>query len=230
MLPASGAKLGCYRAKRKLPNGDETMITLYSMPSSGNSYKVRLLLAQLGIPFNHVGVEYRGGQEFTKSDEFKQKNPTGKVPLVEFEDGRFLAESNAILLYYAENTPLMPTDRFTRAQVWQWMFFEQNFHEGTVATRAAILRYDDRAHLRMPEVLDPLLENGNRALDVMETRLQDTPFLAGDVYTVADIALYGYTHTADEGGFDLQSRPGILAWLERVKKQPDHVPLEWLPA
>ncbi len=206
------------------------MITLYSMPSSGNSYKVRLLLAQLDIPFEHIATEYAGGRELTKTDAFQKKNPTGKVPLVEFEDGRFLSESNAILLYFAEASAFVPTDNYARAKVYQWMFFEQNFHEGSVATRAANLTYPDRAHLRTPEILDPLLQSGNRALDVMETQLLQSPYLVGDHYTVADIALYAYTHSAEEkGGFDIAGRSGISAWLNRVKQQPGHVSLDWLP-
>jgi len=206
------------------------MITLYSMPSSGNSYKVRLILAQLGIPFKHIGVEYDGGNEFTKSEEFKRKNPTAKVPLVEFENGEFLSESNALLLYFAEGTQFIPANKLERARMWQWMFFEQNFHEGSVATRAANLKYKDREHLRTPEILDPLLASGNKALDVMETQLIKTPYLAGNSYSVADIALYAYTHSAEQGGFDIKSRKGISAWLERIASQPNHVQLEWLPA
>ena len=205
------------------------MITLYSMSSSGNSYKVRLILAQLEMPFKHIGVEYDGGNEFTKSEEFKRKNPTAKVPLVEFEDGQFLSESNAILLYFADETPFVPKDKLERARMWQWMFFEQNFHEGSVATRAANLKYKDRKHLRTPEILEPLLESGNKALDVMEAQLLKTPYLAGEHYSAADIALYAYTHSAEQGGFDLNSRHGISAWLKRVAEQPNHVPLEWLP-
>ena len=200
------------------------------MPSSGNSYKARLLFAQLAIQFDHVGVEYDGGNEFTKSDAFKLKNPTAKVPLVEFEDGQFLSESNAILLYFAEGTALIPENKLERARMWQWMFFEQNFHEGSVATRAANLKYKDREHLRTPEILDPLLESGNKALDVMEVQLRKTPFLSGEHYSVADIALYAYTHSAEQGGFNFESRKGISAWLKRVAAQPNHVPLEWLPA
>lgn len=206
------------------------MITLYSMPSSGNSYKVRLLLAQLDIPFHHIGTEYDQGRELTKTDNFRtNKNPTGKVPTVEFENGECLSESNAILHYFGEGTPFVPEDKLTRARMYQWMFFEQNFHEGSVATRAANLTYPERAHLRTPEILDPLLEAGNRALDIMEVQFTKTPFLAGDAYTLADICLYGYTHSAGRGGFDIVSRTGIAAWLERVRDQPGHVTLDWLP-
>lgn len=206
------------------------MITLYSMPSSGNSYKVRLLLAKLGVSYTHVATEYDGGKELTKTDSFKKKNPTGKVPTIEFEDGQCLSESNAILHYFGEGTQFVPQDKLARARMYQWMFFEQNFHEGSVATRAAILTYLDRAHLRTPQHLDPLLESGHRALDVMETQLQKTPFLAGADFSLADICLYAYTHSAEaKGGFDVASRSGIGAWLSRCAEHPDHVSLEWLP-
>ena len=206
------------------------MITLYSMPSSGNSYKVRLLLAQLGIGYTHVATEYAQGRELTKTEDFKKhKNPTGKVPTIEFEDGECLSESNAILHYFGEDTVFVPSDKLARARMYQWMFFEQNFHEGSVATRAANLTYPDRAHLRTPDILDPLLESGNRALDIMEVQLTKTPYLAGDDYTLADICLYAYTHSAAKGGFDVVSRKGIAAWLERVRLQPGHVTLDWLP-
>lgn len=206
------------------------MMTLYSMPSSGNSYKVRLLLAQLGITYKHVATEYDGGQELTKTDDFRALNPAGKVPLVELEDGRHIAESNAILTYFAQGTRFLPEDRYEQAKVFQWMFFEQNAHETSVAVHGAIHRYPERAHLKTPEVLDPLFESGNRVLDVMEAQLLNTPYLAGDTYTIADIALYGYTHSAPDSGFDIKGRTGISAWLQRVKQQPGHVALDWLPA
>lgn len=203
------------------------MLKLYSMPSSGNSYKVRLLLALLGRPFEHVDAEYGSG--LTQSPEFLARNPKGKVPLLELEDGRVLSESNAILLYLGEGTEFVPGDAYERALTHAWMFFEQNAHEPTVAVRAAILTYPNRAHLRTPEHLDPLLESGNRALAVMETELEKTPWLAGDRPTVADICLYGYTHSAEKGGYDLAKFPAIGTWLARVAALPGHVPLEWLP-
>ena len=204
------------------------MIKLYSMPSSGNSYKVRLLLALLGIGYEHVDAEYGNG--LTTSPDFVAKNPKAKVPLLELEDGRLLSESNAILLYLAEGSRFLPQDRFARAIVHQWMFFEQNAHEPSVAVRAAILTYPQRAHLRTPEHLDPLLESGNRALKVMDIQLRQTPWLAGNDCTVADICLYGYTHSAGaKGGFDLSVFPAIDAWLDRVVALPGHVPLDWLP-
>ena len=205
------------------------MYTLYSMPSSGNSYKVRLLMHQLGIAFKHEDCEYGSG--VTEGEEFRAKNPNGKVPLLQLEDGRLIAESNAILLYLAAGSQYLPTDAYQLSKVHEWMFFEQNFHEGTIATRQAILFYPNRAHLRVPEKLDPLLEAGHRALGVVEAQLEKTPFIAGDNYTVADIALYAYTHTAEsKGGFEMSRFPFINKWLNKVTEQPGYVGLSWLPA
>ncbi|WP_193176456.1 glutathione S-transferase family protein [Oricola nitratireducens] len=204
------------------------MITLYSMPSSGNSYKVRLLLAFLGVPYRHVDAEYGSG--LTETPEFRALNPAGKVPLLVLEDGRLLSESNAILLYLAHGTRFLPDDAYEQALCHQWMFFEQNAHETSVAVRAAILTYPQRAHLRTPDRLDPLLESGHRALGVMEARLEKTPYLTGDRLTVADISLYGYTHSAGaKGGFEMARFPAIDAWLERIAAEPGHVPLSFVP-
>lgn len=205
------------------------MYTLYSMPSSGNSYKVRLLMHQLGVGFKHEDCEYGSG--VTESDEFRAKNPNGKVPLLELEDGRLIAESNAILLYLATGSQYLPNDAYELSKVHEWMFFEQNFHEGTIATRQAIFVYPNRAHLRVPEKLDPLLDAGHRALGVMEAQLEKTPFIAGEKYSVADIALYAYTHTAEsKGKFEMQRFPFINKWLNKVTEQPGYVGLSWLPA
>jgi len=203
------------------------MLTLYSMPSSGNSYKVRLLLAFLGVPYEHIGGEYGSG--LTESAEFRALNPAGKLPLLKLEDGRLIAESNAILLYLARGTRFLPDDAYEQALSHQWMFFEQNSHETTIAVRAAILSYPQRAHLRTPDKLDPLLESGHRALSIMETQLEKTPWLTGDKPTVADISLYGYTHSAHKGGFDMPRFPAINAWLDRVASEPGYVPLTFLP-
>lgn len=202
------------------------MLTLYSMPSSGNSYKVRLLLHKLGIPFNHIAAEYGSG--VTTSDAFRKLNPNGKVPLVVLEDGRLLAESDAILTYFGEGTRFVPQDRYDRAKMFEWMFFEQNYHEGVIAVRGAILTYPQRAHLRTPERLADLLESGHRILGVMEAQLEKTAFIAGDTFTLADIALYAYTHSAgSKGGFDMQRFPRINAWLARCAADEGHVPIEW---
>ena len=205
------------------------MFTLYSMPSSGNSYKVRLLLAHLGKTYLHVATEYDGDKTLTRTADFQRKNPTGKVPTLEFEDGECLSESNAILLYFGEGTRFVPQDKLARARMYQWMFFEQNFHEGTVAVRCAVYVYPQREMDRSHERLAALLEGGNKALDVMEVQLAKTPYLAGDAISLADLCLYGYTHSAERGGFDITSRKSIAAWLERVRGEPGHVSLDWLP-
>jgi glutathione S-transferase len=202
------------------------MLTLYSMPSSGNSYKVRLLLAKLGIPFKHVAAE--NGSGVTTSEAFRKLNPNGKVPLVALEDGRLVAESNAILLYFGEGTRFVPDDKFARAKMYEWMFWEQYSHEPVIAVRAAILAYDKYAHRRTPEVLGEYLENGHRVLGIMETQLSKTPYFAGDIFTVADIALYGYTHSAGaKGGFEMERFPAIKAWLARCTADDGHVGIEW---
>jgi glutathione S-transferase len=203
------------------------MLILYSQQRSGNAYKPRLLLAQLGIPFRIVDVNTYDGS--TRQPEFLAKNPIGKVPLLEFPDGRRLAESNAMLLHLGEGTPYLPAGKFERAKAYEWLFFEQYSHETAIAVRRSILTAPERAAQRTPERLAALLDAGNRALDVMERRLSGADWLAGDGYSIADIALYAYTHKADEGGFELSAYPGIQAWLARVAAQPGHVPLEWRP-
>jgi len=204
------------------------MLTLYSQQASGNAYKPRLLLAQLDIPFRLVDMNTYDGS--TRKPDYLAKNPIGRVPLLELEDGRFLAESNAILLYLAEGTRYLPAERFDRAKAYEWLCFEQYSHEPAIAVRRSILTASERAHLRTPERLAQLLDSGNFALGVMERRLSKADWLAGDSYSVADIALYAYTHKAEEGGYDLAAYPGITRWLARVAAEPGHVPLEWRPA
>ncbi|PWK72635.1 glutathione S-transferase family protein [Aminobacter sp. AP02] len=203
------------------------MITIYGMTDSGNCYKPRLLMAKLGRPFKHVETSSRDGT--TRSTAYLAKNANGKVPLLELEDGRFLAESNAILLYLAEGTRLLPTDAYERALVYQWLFFEQYSHEPYIAVRRSLMTYPERAVLATPERLASLLESGNRALGVMEAQLRKTPFLAGDAMSVADIALYAYTQDASVGGYDLGVLPAVRAWLARIEADQGHVPMAWLP-
>jgi len=203
------------------------MLTLYSHQISGNAYKPRLLMAQLGVPFRIVETSAYDGS--TRRPDFLEKNPIGKIPLLELPDGRRLAESNAILLYLAEGTDFVPADHFDRAKAYEWLFFEQYTHEPAIAVRRSILTAPERAHLRTPERLQPLLEAGHRALGVMERRLSRSKWLAGDRYSVSDIALYAYTHQAEDGGFELAAYPGILAWLDRVRSVPGHVTIEWRP-
>jgi glutathione S-transferase len=200
---------------------------LYGKHDSGNCYKPRLLMAKLGRPFTHVEVDSSDGS--TRKPEFLARNPNGKVPLLELHDGRYLAESNAILLYLGEGTRFLPTDPFERALVYQWLFFEQYSHEPYVAVRRAIRTYPNRAHLATPERMAALLESGNHALGVMERQLAQTQFIAGQAMSVADIALYAYTHDAEVGGFALVEFPAISAWLKRVEADPGHVPMGWLP-
>ena len=201
---------------------------LYMTPSSGNAYKPRLLMAQLEIPFRLIDINTDDGT--TRKPDFLALNPIGKVPVLVLEDGRMLAESNAILLYLAVNTRFLPADRYDRGKAYEWLSFEQYSHEPSIAVRRSILTAPERAAQRTPERLQPLLESGNRALAVMEQRLAVAEWLAGDAYSIADIALYAYTHVAGEGGYDLDAYPGIGRWMERVKSQPGHVPLDWRPA
>jgi glutathione S-transferase len=203
-------------------------LTLYSMPSSGNSYKVRLLLSMLERPYTHVTVEYgTDGLERAKSGG---KLPFGKAPALELADGRGLAESNAILCWLAEGTPYLPAEPFPRARILAWMFFEQNRIETTVAVRGALLLYPHRAADATHERLAALLASGEAAMRVVEDRLADADWLEGAGPSVADIALYGYLCTADtRSGYDLGAFPGIAAWRDRVAALPGHVALEAIP-
>jgi glutathione S-transferase len=200
------------------------MPTLHQMQMSGNCYKVRLAAHQLGVPLTLVDYPLMGGQ--TRTPDFLAKNPNGRVPLLEFDDGRVLAESDAILVYLAEGTDLWPADRWARAQALQWMFFEQYSHEPYIAVARFWLAYAPAAELETKRARVPEWhEKGNAALAVMETHLARHDWFAGGRYSVADIALYAYTHCAGEGGFDLARYPAVSAWLARVAQQPGHVTL-----
>ena len=196
------------------------MIKLYQFHASGNCYKVRLLLHQLGIPFEAVETDIMAGA--TRTPEFKAKNPIARVPTVELEPGTFLAESNAILWYFAEGTPFIPTDKLERARMLQWMFFEQYSHEPYVAVARAWIAFFGIPPGKERE-LEERIQKGYAALDVMEDELKKRPFFAGDRYSLADIALYAYTHVAEEGRFNLSRYPAIRAWFERVQAQPRHL-------
>ena len=195
------------------------MLRLYEYWNSGNCYKVRLLLAQLGEPFERVPLDIYKGD--TRTEEFLAKNPNRRVPLIEFPDGRRLAESDAILFFLAEGTPWLPEDRWERARVLQWMFFEQYSHEPYLAVvrswHLAGLVEQNRA------ALADKMERGYHALGVMEKHLASADYFAADRYTIADIALYAYTHVAEEGGFQLDEFPGIRSWLDRVRSQTGHI-------
>lgn len=200
------------------------MLRLYDYLDSGNGYKVRLLLTQLEVPFTLIEVDILKGE--SRTPEFLRKNPNGRIPVLELENGQMLAESNAILFYLADGTPLLPEGRWERAQVMQWMCFEQYSHEPNIATARFWLRHsalDDerRAALAQKRIL------GTAALAVMEQHLVSRTFFVDKRYSIADIALYAYTHVADEGGFELTPFPHIRAWLARVQGQPRHIPITW---
>lgn len=200
------------------------MLRLHDSLSSGNGYKVRLLLAQLGTSFELT--EYNLEEAETRTPEFLENiNPNGTIPVLETEDGRIIPESNAILCYLAEGTPFIPDDPFARAQTLRWMFFELESHAPNIASP----RYWITHGLEMTEErrasLEPKRRRGYSALSVMEDHLQDRNFLVEDRYSVADIALYVYTHVAHEGGFDLSVFPMVSAWLERIVAQPGHIPM-----
>ena len=205
-----------------------TDLTLYSMPSSGNSYKARLLLAMLGRNYAHVGLEYETPE--LAAAHASGKLPLGKLPVLELADGTQLPESNAILCYLAEGTDWLPADPVLRAHVLGWMFWEQNQHEGVIAVRAALLTYEHRAHLATPERLDELLAAGHRLLGQMNDHLESRDWFVGAGPSIADIALYAYTHSAaTKGGFELEPFEAVQAWLDRMAGLPGFVSLSELP-
>ncbi|MFO0041579.1 MAG: glutathione S-transferase family protein [Pseudomonadota bacterium] len=199
------------------------MLTVHGMKSSGNCYKVQLALEQLGTPYRWVEVDSAAGG--TRTPAFLAMNPNGKVPLLEVEPGRYLPESNAILCFLADGTRLWPVDRWSRAQALQWMFFEQYSHEPYVAVARFIARWLPADHPRRAE-LPRLVERGHQALAVMERRLGETPYFAGHSSSVADIALFAYTHCAADGGIALDGYPSVRAWLDRVRAQPGFGPMQ----
>jgi glutathione S-transferase len=194
---------------------------LYDSGTSGNCYKVRLLLAHLGIDYERREVDV-----FDRSDREQilgGLSPGLRVPTIVFDDGRALGESNAITFYLAEGTPYLPDDRFERAQVLQWQFFEQYSHEPYIA----VLRFWVHAHTTPGAgELEAKRKGGEAALAALDRHLRDHSFLVAERYTIADISLYAYTHVAGEGGFDLARYPAIGPWLERVAAQPGHVPMD----
>ena len=197
------------------------MYTLYSMKRSGNSYKVRLTLARLNAPYRLVEVDILKGE--SRTPDFLAKNPSGQVPLLEVAPGRYLAESNAILWYVAGGTPLAPEDRIDRAEALQWMFFEQHSLEPNIGAAFFWLALIKGGRDLQQHALDDWSEEGYRALAVMEKHLTGRRFFVAERYTVADIALYAYTHLAHECDFDLTAFPAIRAWLARVAAEPNHV-------
>jgi glutathione S-transferase len=200
------------------------MPILHQMQMSGNCYKVRLAARQLGIPITLKNYPLHDGT--TRKPPFLKLNPNGRVPLLEFEDGRCLAESGAILFHLSEGTKLQPGNEWDRAQMLQWMFFEQYSHEPYVAVARYWLTFAPPEELEKKRHLVPEWHaKGNAALGVMESHLKSRDWFAGNDYSIADIALYAYTHCAADGGFNLKDFPAVSAWVARVAAEPRHVPL-----
>ncbi len=193
---------------------------LYDFYDSGNGYKVRMMLHRLGLAFDYVEVDILKGE--SRTPEFLTMNPNGKIPVLVLDDGTVLTESNAILFYLAEGSNWLPAERLARARVLEWMFFEQYSHEPAIAVARFWVKHkamDDALRARLAE----RIKLGEAALGVMERRLSDHGYLAGQRESVADLALYAYTHVAHEAGFDLMPYPGVRAWLARLAAAPRHV-------
>jgi len=196
---------------------------LYGNLNSGNCYKVRLLLSYLGVDFSYENMDAAHGA--TRTPEFLAINPVGQIPVLKLNDGRILAESNAIISFLAEDTPYIPVNAFDRAKAMQWMFWEQYKHEPAIAVARFISFYAPDREGELPT----LQEKGRAALAIMDGHLRAAPWFAGSGPSVADIALYAYTHVADEGGFTLADYPNIKVWCERMAEHPRHVLMTDLP-
>lgn len=197
-----------------------SMYKIYGDLLSGNCYKIKLLLQFLNIEHEWVHVDILSGE--THSAEFKAMNTNAKIPVLQIGENEYLSESNAILNYLAEGSQFLPQAGIERARVLQWQFFEQYSHEPYIAVARYINKYLGLPEDRKQEY-QAKREGGYKALDIMETQLSDTPFLAGDVLTIADISLYAYTHVAHEGGFDLADYPNIQSWFKRIESQPGYI-------
>jgi len=198
-------------------------VKIYGDIQSGNCYKIKLLTALLEIPHEWISIDVLAGE--TQSEAFLAKNPIGKIPVLELDDGRYLSESNAILNYLATGSPLLLTEAFQQAKIQQWQFFEQYSHEPYIAVARFIAKYLGLPEDRQAEYAAKQT-GGHKALRIMETQLSQTLYLVGEQLTTADIALYGYTHVAHEGGFDLSTYPAIQRWLQRIANQPHYIGME----
>jgi glutathione S-transferase len=196
---------------------------LYNSPVSGNCYKVRLLLAHLGVEYERRDLDVV--DRSNRVDVLGGLNPDLRVPTLVLDDGRPIAESGAILWYFGEGTRFVPDDRYDRAKVLQWMFFEQYSHEPAIAVVRFLVAYSGEPE-KHAETIEQRTKAGYRALDAVERHLGGSAYIVGDAPTLADIALYAYTHVADEGGFDLGAYPATRAWLDRVASEPGHVPID----
>jgi len=201
------------------------MLTLYDYMDSGNGYKCRLTLAHLGVPYKLVERDILKGE--TRTPEFLEKNPNGRIPCLQLEDGSHLFESGAIIWYLADGTPLAPKDRKARGETLQWMFFEQYSHEPFIAVARFWKHYLTKLSPLQEMDLPNRMKGGYAALDVMDKHLAKNPFFVGGSFGLADIALYAYTHVAHEGEFDLSKYKNVNAWMARVASQPKHVPITY---
>ena len=203
-------------------------LTLYSMPSSGNSYKVRLLLALQSRQYIHYSAEYEtAALDSAKADG---KLPLGKLPALQLPSGDILPESNAILFWLGDGTDWVPSDPLERARMLGWMFFEQNRHETVIAVRAALQKYASRAHLATPDRMAELLQSGHEILGIMDDALAGRDWLVGERPSIADIALYAYTHTAGSlGGYDLDRFANVTRWCASIAALPGYVGLDDIP-
>ncbi len=202
------------------------MLRLYDNHLSGNGYKPRLLLAHLGRTYERVELDILEGE--TRTPEFLARNPNGRIPVLELDSGACIAESNAILFYLAEGSRFLPSDPLARALTLQWMFFEQYSHEPCIAVARHWIQHMEMTESQRAQLPDKQ-EGGRAALAVMEGHLAASDWFGGHAMNIADIALYAYTHVADEGGFDLSDYPHVGDWLDRVREQPGHVPMEPAP-
>jgi glutathione S-transferase len=200
------------------------VLRLYNSAVSGNCYKVRLLLAHLGLEYETV--ELSVVDRSNRKDVLGELNPGLRVPTLVLDDGRPLGESNAILWYFGDGTQYVPDDRYERAQVLQWQFFEQYSHEPNIAVARFLIAYSELPREQYEERLPGVMKGGYAALEAMESHLADRSYLVGERYTLADISLFAYTHVAHEGGFDLEPYSAIRAWVDRVAGQPGHVPID----
>ena len=198
-------------------------LKIFGDSRSGNCYKLRLLCAEMDIPYDWQEVDILAGD--TRTADFLAMNSNGKIPLLALPDGRYLAESNAILCYLADGSDFFGNDAFSRAEILQWLFLEQYSHEPYIATSRFIIRYLGNPPEKQVDLLQKKA-GGNAALGVMEQQLAEHDFIAGNHFTIADIALFAYTHVADEGGFDLAGFPAIQQWIGRIHSRPGYIPME----
>lgn len=199
------------------------MYKAFGMSTSGNCYKVKLLLTQLKLEYQWEEIDILKAE--TRTSEFLTMNPNGKVPTLQIDTGKYLAESNAILCYLADGTPLWSPEKFTKAQTLQWLFFEQYSHEPYIAVARFIKKFLPPDHPRYAE-LPRLHDRGYQALQVMEQHLSNSSYFVEDSYSIADIALYAYTHVAEDGGFDLTSFTAIHNWMQRIQQQPEYISMD----